>query len=133
MPHTLAATLTGTATLMGILLTLICKPLAMPLRTLSLTNTTLTSPPVIIAAWAGVDVPAPKLRIAAANGSASQDLNEACMVFLRLTVSLGPSLHFYVQDRREPAPARGDEYAGAWPTIGHSIKRLCFLLVPTTG
>src|SRR4051794_29527592 len=125
MPHTLAATLTGATTEMGIWLTLMCKLLATLFRTLTLTRYTLTS----AAASAGVSPP--KLRAATAIGSASQVLDKAFIVFLRLIVLLGPSLHFYIQDRREPAPARGDEYAGAWPAIGHSIKRLCFLLVPT--
>src|SRR4051794_33419481 len=80
MSHTLAATLIGARTEMGMLLTLTCRPLAMLLRTLTLTSCTLIS----AAAWAGVDVPAPKLRMAAANGSASQDLDEACMVFLHM-------------------------------------------------
>src|SRR3954452_15198248 len=120
MPHTLAATLTGAMTETGMLLTLTCRPLAMLLRTLLLIICTLTSGPTSNAAWAGVDVPAPKLRTAAANGSAIQDLNEACIVFLRMIVSLGPSLHFSTRASVDPCPigaagsqARGQQQAVA--------------------
>src|SRR3954451_24811875 len=50
MPHTLAATLIGAMTDMGMLLTLTCRPLATLLRTLVLTSCTLTSGPMSSAA-----------------------------------------------------------------------------------
>src|SRR3954464_2754872 len=90
--HTLAATLIGAITVMGTLPILICRLLATFLMTLTSTSCTLTSPPVTTWAWAGACMP--KLKSAAVNGSANQDLNEACMVVFRMFVLLGPSLHF---------------------------------------